>query len=177
MGVTPLYGLPYPETTDPPHGPNQVKALAEAVEGQLGSKFSRYTSTFTTAQTNNVWNAVPWSSTPAEGTGAGITLSGDGKTFTLTAAGLWTVMLSLAGDGTPTTGWIATIATSTAFTTKLAQQDSNKVAVQSSLSLSVQVRSTGAATVVMGTFPNGGAGALIIDGSQDPRLTFSWRPL
>lgn len=35
MPATPTYGLPYPGTADSPHGPNQVQALAEAVETEL----------------------------------------------------------------------------------------------------------------------------------------------
>lgn len=36
MGTTPKYGLPYPELTDPPDGPAQIKALALAIETTLG---------------------------------------------------------------------------------------------------------------------------------------------
>lgn len=32
MGTTPKYQLPYPELTDPPDGPAQIKALAQATE-------------------------------------------------------------------------------------------------------------------------------------------------
>lgn len=35
MGVTPTYGFPYPALTDPPNGPAQIQALAEAVEADL----------------------------------------------------------------------------------------------------------------------------------------------
>lgn len=35
MGSTPIYGIPFSGTTDPPHGPNQQQALAEAVETQI----------------------------------------------------------------------------------------------------------------------------------------------
>lgn len=35
MGVTPVYGFPYPALTDPPDGPAQIQALAEAVEADL----------------------------------------------------------------------------------------------------------------------------------------------
>lgn len=35
MAVTPIYGFPYPALTDPPNGPAQIQALAEAVEQDL----------------------------------------------------------------------------------------------------------------------------------------------
>lgn len=35
MGNTPVYDLPYPESTDPPNGPAQMRALAEATEKAL----------------------------------------------------------------------------------------------------------------------------------------------
>lgn len=35
MGVTPIYGFPYPALTDAPNGPAQIQALAEAVEADL----------------------------------------------------------------------------------------------------------------------------------------------
>jgi hypothetical protein len=35
MGTTPVYALRYPELTDAPHGPNQIKNLADDVEAQL----------------------------------------------------------------------------------------------------------------------------------------------
>lgn len=35
MGVTPIYGFPYPALTDAPNGPAQFQALAEAVEADL----------------------------------------------------------------------------------------------------------------------------------------------
>lgn len=35
MPNTPIYGLPYPSLTEPPDGPDQIQALAEAVETEL----------------------------------------------------------------------------------------------------------------------------------------------
>lgn len=35
MGVTPVYGFPYPALTDAPNGPAQIQSLAEAVEADL----------------------------------------------------------------------------------------------------------------------------------------------
>jgi len=35
MGTTPVWLLPYPELSDPPDGPAQIKALAEKLETQL----------------------------------------------------------------------------------------------------------------------------------------------
>lgn len=35
MPSTPIYGLPYPSLSDPPNGPAQFQALAEAVEAEL----------------------------------------------------------------------------------------------------------------------------------------------
>lgn len=35
MGVTPIYGFPYPALSDPPNGAAQIQALAEAVEADL----------------------------------------------------------------------------------------------------------------------------------------------
>jgi hypothetical protein len=35
VGTTPNYGFPYPGTNDPPHGPNQVQALALAADTAL----------------------------------------------------------------------------------------------------------------------------------------------
>lgn len=35
MGLTPIYGFPYPGVSDSPNGPVQVQDLAEAVEAQL----------------------------------------------------------------------------------------------------------------------------------------------
>ncbi|GIG69748.1 hypothetical protein [Phytomonospora endophytica] len=37
MGSTPVYALPYPESTDPPNGPAQFRALAEATETALAT--------------------------------------------------------------------------------------------------------------------------------------------
>lgn len=37
MGVTPIYGFPYPALTDSPNGPAQIQALAEAVEADLAA--------------------------------------------------------------------------------------------------------------------------------------------
>lgn len=36
-GATPTYGLPYPILGDQPHGPNQIEALAQAVDTQLAA--------------------------------------------------------------------------------------------------------------------------------------------
>ena len=35
MAATPVYAFPYPGTGDQPHGPNQLKALADAVEAKF----------------------------------------------------------------------------------------------------------------------------------------------
>lgn len=35
MPNTPVYGLPYPSLSEPPDGPDQIQALAEAVEAEL----------------------------------------------------------------------------------------------------------------------------------------------
>lgn len=35
MGTTPGYAWPYPELTDPPDGPAQIKALAQAIEATM----------------------------------------------------------------------------------------------------------------------------------------------
>jgi hypothetical protein len=35
VGLTPVYGFPYPALTDSPNGPAQIQALAEAVEADL----------------------------------------------------------------------------------------------------------------------------------------------
>lgn len=35
MGTTPNFALPFPETTDPPHGPDQIEALAVATDTAL----------------------------------------------------------------------------------------------------------------------------------------------
>lgn len=35
MPSTPIYGLPYPSLSDPPNGPAQIQALADAVEDEL----------------------------------------------------------------------------------------------------------------------------------------------
>lgn len=37
MGLTPIYGFPYPALTDSPNGPAQIQALAEAVEADLAT--------------------------------------------------------------------------------------------------------------------------------------------
>lgn len=37
MGVTPIYGFPYPSLSDSPNGPAQLQALAEAVEADLSN--------------------------------------------------------------------------------------------------------------------------------------------
>lgn len=37
MGVTPIYGFPYPALTDAPNGAAQIQALAEAVEADLAA--------------------------------------------------------------------------------------------------------------------------------------------
>ena len=37
MATTPVYAFPYPTTSDSPHGPNNLQALALAVEGQFQS--------------------------------------------------------------------------------------------------------------------------------------------
>lgn len=37
MAATPIYGFPYPGTGDSPHGPNQVQALATALEAKIAA--------------------------------------------------------------------------------------------------------------------------------------------
>jgi hypothetical protein len=37
VGVTPIYGFPYPSISDSPNGPAQLQALAEAVEADLSN--------------------------------------------------------------------------------------------------------------------------------------------
>lgn len=39
MGTTPRFGLDYPERTDEPNGPQQIRNLAEDVEGRLSRAF------------------------------------------------------------------------------------------------------------------------------------------
>lgn len=41
MGLTPVYGFPYPSGTDSPNGPGQIQALAEAVEADLSLSDAR----------------------------------------------------------------------------------------------------------------------------------------
>lgn len=40
MGATPIYALPYPAVSDPPNGPVQVQALADAVEALLSGGYA-----------------------------------------------------------------------------------------------------------------------------------------
>ena len=37
MGLTPVYGFPYPGVNDSPNGPSQIQSLAEAVEADLAT--------------------------------------------------------------------------------------------------------------------------------------------
>lgn len=53
MGVTPVYGFPYPALTDSPNGPAQIQALAEAVESSLQAEANTRSSTDTTL-TNSI---------------------------------------------------------------------------------------------------------------------------
>lgn len=47
MITTPIYGWPYPELGDDPHGPDDVQALAQAIENTLGgTDVQSYTPTF-----------------------------------------------------------------------------------------------------------------------------------
>lgn len=51
MGVTPIYGFPYPALTDSPNGPAQFQALAEAVEDDLNTVAGTVSSLSTTVGT------------------------------------------------------------------------------------------------------------------------------
>lgn len=48
MPNTPVYGLPYPDLSEPPNGPEQIQALAEAVESTIQATDTRVTAVETT---------------------------------------------------------------------------------------------------------------------------------
>jgi hypothetical protein len=86
---TPIYGLPYPSLTDPPNGPAQFQALAEAVETELNRIDGVLTSTPVT-QSSSVAATVSTSSTTY------VALSGDpGLAFTAPTSGR--VIISIGG--------------------------------------------------------------------------------
>lgn len=103
MGSTSLFGLLYPELTDAPNGPEQIKALAEGVDGRLARAYRCTSSTRPTgvpddfiireSDTGNlyIWTGSAWaqiaSAVSSGGGGGGTPAIGTvSATYTATAA-------------------------------------------------------------------------------------------
>ena len=80
MGTTPKYGLPYPELTDVPNVPSDMRVLAEAVETHLSH-----------AQAGQTSSSGDAGATP---TGGWVPLKGSHPTFTADVAGTLVVWAS-----------------------------------------------------------------------------------
>jgi hypothetical protein len=90
---TPIYGLPYPSLSDPPNGPAQFQALAEAVEAELDRIDDTITGVPIT-QSSSVAATVNTASTSF------VALSGDpGLAFTAPSSGRVTVTIGAAMAG------------------------------------------------------------------------------
>jgi hypothetical protein len=107
MGLTPVYGFPYPSGTDSPNGPVQIQQLAEAVEADLAASDANIAalalaeSRRTNADAEYIASGTPQnvpsnSVTPLEFATAGAATSPlvvpsgtNNTTFTLGRAGLW----------------------------------------------------------------------------------------
>jgi hypothetical protein len=86
---TPIYGLPYPSLSDPPNGPAQFQALAEAVEAEL-DRIDDTISGVPVTQSSSVAATVSTTSTTY------VALAGDpGIAFTAPTSGR--VMISIGG--------------------------------------------------------------------------------
>jgi hypothetical protein len=90
---TPIYGLPYPSLSDPPNGPAQIQALAEAVEAELARIDGVLTGTPVT-QSSSVSATVNTTSTSY------VALSGDpGLSFTAPSSGRVLIAIGAALTG------------------------------------------------------------------------------
>lgn len=98
MPSTPIYGLPYPSLSDPPNGPAQFQALAEAVEAEL-DRIDDTISGVPITQSSSVAAGVTTASTSY------VALAGDpGIAFTAPSSGrvLVTIGAALTGDAADT---------------------------------------------------------------------------
>jgi hypothetical protein len=93
MPSTPIYGLPYPSLSDPPNGPAQFQALAEAVEAEL-DRIDDTISGVPISQVSSVSATVSTVSTTY------VALAGDpGLSFTAPASGRVMISISAALTG------------------------------------------------------------------------------
>jgi hypothetical protein len=118
VGVTPVYGFPYPALTDPPNGPAQIQALAEAVEADLAVTDSNVAALQSTSQSLSNSSYIEYARSTDQSLGSGAlqailfdvvtksssdmtaaTVSG-GTEFTSAKAGrwLWITNGSIAGS-------------------------------------------------------------------------------
>lgn len=98
MPSTPIYGLPYPSLSDPPNGPAQFQALAEAVEAEL-DRIDDTISGVPITQSSSVAATVNTASTSY------VALAGDpGIAFTAPASGrvMITMGSAVVGDAADT---------------------------------------------------------------------------
>lgn len=93
MPSTPIYGLPYPSLSDPPNGPAQFQALAEAVEAEL-DRIDDAISGVPITQTSSAAGSVSTTSLTY------VALSGDpGLSFVSPTSGRVLVTIAAAMDG------------------------------------------------------------------------------
>lgn len=193
MLSTPNYTWPYPESTDTPDVPRDVKNLALAADASLATvaavaavgtaidprgTYNRYSGT-STATALNGWTDIPFA-TRVDGAGTGLSVASN-ITWTLVKPGTWTVMFSglvdASGAHPGVTGTIFALWSSTSHTTNTAYTMANFAvgASQSGGSVSAEIVTTGAATVVASVYTLGQASAMAITSGMLPRLSFSWK--
>jgi hypothetical protein len=154
---------------------SKLKASDLVALDQRGT-YTRYTGT-TTPIVHSAWTAIPFA-TLAQGTGLGLSVSGDNKTFTMTKAGVWEVkFMALANTSANQTGCVFALAATTAFSTYFAQQGTPLLAGASQASVTYEMNSDGTGTIVCGVFlvvSTGTTDSALLTSPMAPRLTFKW---
>lgn len=196
MLATPNYSWPYPESTDTPDVPRDVKNLALAADLSLAAQattdaataatvaamnpagmFSRYTGAGT-ATTLNGWVDLPFV-TRADGAGNGLSVASN-TTFTLTKPGVWTVEFSgsvnQSGHTSVTGAIFALFSVNThAANTAYAAAEFGVAAGFVPGCVSAEILTTGTTTVLASVFTLGAASVMDTGGLLLPRLSFSWK--
>lgn len=129
MPSTPIYGLPYPDLSEPPNGPTQIEALAEAVEAELAridadiadviadvKPYARLRQTVAQSIANATYTAVTFTTEDYDSAGghstssntsrytaqvAGAYVFGGGGAFAVNAAGTRSSRWALNGTAIP----------------------------------------------------------------------------
>jgi len=136
--------------------------------------YSRYQST-TSSAAFGAYTALAWGS-PAEGTGAGLTLTG-GTAFTL-ASGIWRISCCVLANSA-SGGFCLQFgdnASHGSIVNWYGQTGAPVICGQACVEMSTEIRSTGTSVFVVYVTPNSATATLSV-GSTLPRLTFEWQPL